>query len=131
VIDYLGLIHDTIPGRKRYESISDFSMSLKALARDFEVPVIALAQLNRQSESRQDKAPALSDLRDSGAIEQDADVVILLRRERSDSDAEFEQTRMIMDVAKNRHGITGEMDLVFNGGCARVEKSWAQSLGTE
>jgi len=121
VIDYLGLIHDTIPGRKRYESISDFSMSLKALARDFEVPVIALAQLNRQSESRQDKAPALSDLRDSGAIEQDADVVILLRRERSDSDAEFEQTRMIMDVAKNRHGITGEMDLVFNGGCARVE----------
>jgi len=121
VIDYLGLIHDTIPGRKRYESISDFSMSLKALARDFEVPVIALAQLNRQSESRQDKAPALSDLRDSGAIEQDADVVILLRRERSDTDAEFEQTRMIMDVAKNRHGITGEMDLVFNGGCARVE----------
>ncbi len=121
VIDYLGLIHDTIPGRKRYESISDFSVSLKALARDFEVPVIALAQLNRQSESRQDKAPALSDLRDSGAIEQDADVVILLRRERSDSDAEFEQTRMIMDVAKNRHGITGEMDLVFNGGCARVE----------
>ena len=121
VIDYLGLIHDTIPGRKRYESISDFSMSLKALARDFEVPVIALAQLNRQSESRQDKAPALSDLRDSGAIEQDADVVILLRREGSDTDAEFEQTRMIMDVAKNRHGITGEMDLVFNGGCARVE----------
>jgi len=121
VIDYLGLIHDTIPGRKRYESISDFSMSLKALARDFEVPVIALAQLNRQSESRLDKAPALSDLRDSGAIEQDADVVILLRRERSERDAEFEQTRMIMDVAKNRHGITGEMDLVFNGGCARVE----------
>jgi len=121
VIDYLGLIHDTIPGRKRYESISDFSMSLKALARDFEVPVIALAQLNRQSESRQDKAPALSDLRDSGAIEQDADVVILLRREKSDTDAEFEQTRMIMDVAKNRHGITGEMELVFNGGCARVE----------
>jgi len=121
VIDYLGLIHDTIPGRKRYESISDFSMSLKALARDFEVPVIALAQLNRQSESRQDKAPALSDLRDSGAIEQDADVVILLRRERSDSDADFEQTRMVMDVAKNRHGITGEMELVFNGGCARVE----------
>jgi replicative DNA helicase len=121
VIDYLGLIHDTIPGRKRYESISDFSMSLKALARDFEVPVIALAQLNRQSESRLDKAPALSDLRDSGAIEQDADVVILLRRERSERDAEFEQTRMVMDVAKNRHGITGEMDLVFNGGCARVE----------
>lgn len=121
VVDYLGLIHDSTPGRKRYESISDFSVSLKAMARDFEVPVIALAQLNRQSEQRTDKAPALSDLRDSGAIEQDADVVILLRREKSQTDRSFEATHMIMDVAKNRHGITGELDLVFNGGCARVE----------
>ena len=123
VVDYLGLIHDTIPGRKRYESITDFSISLKALARDMEVPVIALAQLNRQSESRMDKAPALSDLRDSGAIEQDADVVILLRREQRPSDREFEATGFVMDVAKNRHGVTGEVPLVFNGGCARVESA--------
>ena len=121
VIDYLGLIHDSVPGRKRYEAISEFSVNLKAMARDFEVPVIALAQLNRQSEHRVDKAPALSDLRDSGAIEQDADVVILLSRHRRDTDRSFEATHMVMDVAKNRHGITGELDLVFNGGCARVE----------
>ena len=123
VVDYLGLIHDTVPGRKRYEAISDFSVQLKTLARDLEVPVIALAQLNRQSENRLDKAPHLSDLRDSGAIEQDADVVMLLRRERSEKDREFEATRMIIDVAKNRHGVTGEVHLVFNGGCARVENA--------
>jgi replicative DNA helicase len=92
------------------------------MARDFEVPVIALAQLNRQSEGRTDKMPQLSDLRDSGAIEQDADVVMLLSRFRRETDREWEQTGFILDVAKNRHGITGELELVFNGGCARVEE---------
>lgn len=121
VVDYLGLIHDTIPGRKRYEAISEFSMSLKAMARDFNVPVIALAQLNRMSESRIDKAPALSDLRDSGAIEQDADVVMLLSRYKREQDDAIEQNGFVIDVAKNRHGITGEVHLVFNGGCARIE----------
>lgn len=122
VVDYLGLIHDPIPGRKRYESISDFSQSLKALARDMEVPVIALAQLNRQSENRIDRSPALSDLRDSGAIEQDADVVILLRREKNPNDQAWEQSQIILDVAKNRHGMTGEISLTFHGGLARVEE---------
>jgi replicative DNA helicase len=121
VIDYLGLIRDTVPGRKRYESISDFSVELKTMARDFEVPVIALAQLNRNSEARTDKMPQLSDLRDSGAIEQDADVVMLLSRHRGPNDAEFEANQFVIDVAKNRHGFTGEIHLVFNGGCARVE----------
>ena len=121
VIDYIGLIRDTIPGRKRYEAISDFSVELKTMARDFEVPVIALAQLNRNSEARTDKMPQLSDLRDSGAIEQDADVVMLLSRHRGPNDAEFEANEFIIDVAKNRHGFTGEVHLKFNGGCARVE----------
>lgn len=120
VVDYLGLIQDTLPGRKRYEAITDFSIQLKAIARDFEVPVIALAQLNRQSENRLDKAPALSDLRDSGAIEQDADVVILLRREKLPTDRDWEYSRMFMDVAKNRHGLTGEVKLTFIGGSAKV-----------
>ena len=87
-----------------------------------EVPVIALAQLNRQSEQRTDKAPALSDLRDSGAIEQDADVVILLRREKNPNDQTWEQSKLVMDVAKNRHGMTGELELTFHGGLARVEE---------
>ena len=125
VLDYIGLIRDTIPGRKRYESISDFSVALKTMAKDFEVPVIALAQLNRQSEQRTDKMPQLSDLRDSGAIEQDADVVMLLSRHKRPNDRDFEMTGFTIDVAKNRHGITGEIDLVFNGGCARVEQSAA------
>jgi|TARA_R110000744_G_scaffold32469_4_gene75986 replicative DNA helicase len=121
VVDYIGLIRDIIPGRKRYEAISDFSVALKTMARDFGVPVIALAQLNRQSEQRLDKMPQLSDLRDSGAIEQDADVVMLLSRHKRDKDRDFEMTGFTIDVAKNRHGITGEIDLVFNGGCARVD----------
>lgn len=122
VVDYLGLIRDTVPGRKRYEAITDFSVSLKTIARDFEVPVIALAQLNRNSESRIDKMPQLADLRDSGAIEQDADVVMLLSRHKRQSDRDFEMSGFIIDVAKNRHGITGELDMVFNGACARVEE---------
>lgn len=127
VVDYLGLIRDTVPGRKRYEAVSEFSVALKTMARDFEVPVIALAQLNRQSEGRTDKMPQLSDLRDSGAIEQDADVVMLLSRFRRQTDREWEQTGFILDVAKNRHGITGELELVFNGGCARVEEPAAMA----
>ena len=122
VIDYLGLIRDTIPNRKRYEAISDFSVALKNMARDFEVPVIALAQLNRQSEGRTDKSPMLSDLRDSGAIEQDADVVMLLSRHKLHNDREWESSGFVIDVAKNRHGMTGELNLIFNGGCARVEE---------
>jgi replicative DNA helicase len=122
VVDYLGLIRDTIPNRKRYEAVSDFSVALKNMARDFEVPVIALAQLNRQSEGRTDKMPQLSDLRDSGAIEQDADVVMLLSRQKRQNDRDWEQSGFIIDVAKNRHGMTGELELIFNGACARVEE---------
>lgn len=122
VVDYLGLIRDTVPGRKRYEAVSDFSVSLKTIARDFGVPVIALAQLNRQSENRIDKMPQLSDLRDSGAIEQDADVVMLLSRFRRQADREWEQSGFIIDVAKNRHGITGELELLFHGACVRVDE---------
>lgn len=122
VVDYLGLIRDTIPNRKRYEAISDFSVALKNMARDFDVPVIALAQLNRQSEGRTDKSPMLSDLRDSGAIEQDADVVMLLSRHKLQNDRDWESSGFVIDVAKNRHGMTGELNLIFNGGCARVEE---------
>jgi replicative DNA helicase len=122
VVDYLGLIRDTTPNRKRYEAVSEFSVSLKNMARDFEVPVIALAQHNRQSEGRTDKTPMLSDLRDSGAIEQDADVVMLLHRHKMPNDREWESSGFVIDVAKNRHGITGELNLIFNGGCARVEE---------
>jgi replicative DNA helicase len=120
VVDYLQLMQDTERGRNRYESVTAISNGLKILARDLEVPVIALAQLNRGIEGRKDSAPGLHDLRDSGAIEQDADVVILLNRERSMTDGEDERTKMVLHIAKNRHGKTGHVALRFDGLFARV-----------
>ena len=121
VVDYLGLIQDTEKGRKRYEMITDISIGLKNLARDLEVPVIALAQLNRGPEQRKDSKPDLADLRDSGGIEQDADAVILLHRESIAEDQfEWQKSWMIMKVAKNRQGGLGEVGLRFEGHLSRV-----------
>jgi replicative DNA helicase len=121
VVDYLGLIQDTEKGRKRYEMITDISIGLKNLARDLDVPVIALAQLNRGPEQRKDSEPDMADLRDSGGIEQDADVVMLLHRIRTEEDIhEWQKSQMIIKVAKNRHGVTGEAGLKFEGHLARV-----------
>jgi replicative DNA helicase len=120
VVDYLGLIQDTEKGRKRYEMITDISIGLKNLARDLEVPVIALAQLNRGPEQRKNSEPDMADLRDSGGIEQDADVVILLHREQVEGDLEWEKSQMILNVAKNRHGTTNKVWLKFEGHHARV-----------
>ena len=122
VVDYLGLIQDTERTRKRYERITDISIGLKNLARDLNVPVIALAQLNRGPEQRKDSKPDMADLRDSGGIEQDADVVILLHREQTlDDQFEWQKSQMIMKVAKNRHGGLGEAWLKFQGHIARVD----------
>jgi replicative DNA helicase len=120
VVDYLGLIQDTEKGRKRYEMITDISIGLKNLARDLEVPVIAIAQLNRGPEQRKNHEPDMADLRDSGGIEQDADVVILLHRESVEGDQEWEKSQMIMNVTKNRHGTTNKLWLKFEGHHARV-----------
>ena len=121
VVDYLGLIQDTEKGRKRYEMITDISIGLKNLARDLDVPVIALAQLNRGPEQRKDSKPDLADLRDSGGIEQDADAVILLHRESVAEDQfEWQKSWMIMKVAKNRQGGLGEAGLRFEGHLSRV-----------
>ena len=121
VIDYLGLIQDTEKGRKRYEMITDISIGLKNLARDLNVPVIALAQLNRGPEQRKDSEPDMADLRDSGGIEQDADAVILLHRVRVAEDQyDWQKSQMIMKVAKNRHGGLGEVALKFEGHLSRV-----------
>jgi replicative DNA helicase len=121
VVDYLGLIQDTERGRKRYEMITDISIGLKNLARDLNVPVIALAQLNRGPEQRKDSEPDMADLRDSGGIEQDADSVILLHRVQTEEDQfDWQKSQMIMKVAKNRHGGLGEVALKFEGHLSRV-----------
>ena len=121
VVDYLGLIQDTERGRKRYEMITDISIGLKNLARDLNVPVIALAQLNRGPEQRRDSEPDMADLRDSGGIEQDADAVILLHRVSiAEDEFDWQKSWMIMKVAKNRHGALGQVGLKFEGHLARV-----------
>lgn len=117
VVDYLQLMTPP-PGdkRSRQEFVADCSRQLKILAMDMQVPVIALSQLNRGSEQRTDKRPQLSDLRESGAVEQDADVVILLHREiMGENRGDLE-----MLVAKNRHGRTDVAQLTFWGHYSRI-----------
>ncbi|GAA2545920.1 replicative DNA helicase [Neomicrococcus aestuarii] len=118
VIDYLQLMNQA-PGdrRPRHEYVAEMSRALKVMAMELNVPVIALSQLNRGSESREDRRPRISDLRESGAVEQDADVVILLHRE-IDGDKKYE---IQMLVAKNRHGPTGGASMDFVGHYARIE----------
>ncbi|MZT25648.1 AAA family ATPase [Butyricicoccus sp. BIOML-A1] len=115
VIDYLQLIKPNMRLRSRYEQITEISGELKVLARTLGVPVLCLAQLNRGTESRADKKPMLSDLRDSGAIEQDADSVILLHRpDMYDEDEKAESVQVKVNVAKNRHAGTGEIDMMMH-----------------
>ncbi len=121
LIDYIQLI--TASGNRRNENrqqeISDISRNLKALARELEVPVIALSQLSRSVEQRDNKHPMLSDLRESGAIEQDADIVLMLYREAYYDEAIREQAqkdgneRLEINIAKHRNGATRKVYLAF------------------
>lgn len=110
VVDYLGLIEHPDSRKSEYEVVTETTRKLKLLAQALEVPVIALSQLSRKNEGREQKTPQLSDLRSSGAIEQDADVVILMHRDLMESPHEAE-----LIVAKNRHGITGTAEMDFLG----------------
>jgi replicative DNA helicase len=123
VVDYLQLI-SAPRGFKgsRYEVVSDVSRELKLMAKELNVPVIACAQLNREGASRADNRPTVTDLRDSGAIEQDADVVVLLHRDTAPEKA----WEMSMLVAKNRHGPHGHADFHFFGQYSEIrEKTWS------
>ena len=116
VVDYLQLMRSPEYAENRVQEISDISRSLKALARELELPVVALSQLSRASEQRGgERRPILSDLRDSGAIEQDADLVIFIHRpEYYDREDESKRGLAEIMVAKHRNGPTGDVDLVFN-----------------
>ncbi len=120
VVDYLQLM--THPkSESRQMEISQISRSLKELARELEIPVLALSQLSRAVESREDKRPQLSDLRESGSIEQDADVVMLLYRPEYYNPTEENRGLAELIVAKQRNGPTGTVQLSFFGSIMRFE----------
>lgn len=124
IVDYLQLMHGR--SRRSEESrqmeISEISRSLKDLSKDLDLPVVALSQLNRRIEQREKKRPQLSDLRESGAIEQDADVIAFIFKEDTD-DVYSPETQPVVeiDVAKNRNGPTGHFKLTFLKEYARFE----------
>ena len=99
VVDYLQLMRSSGRAESRQQEVSEFSRSLKLLAKELQVPVIALSQLNRGSEHRQDRMPGMADLRESGALEQDGDAVLLLHR-----DVDERPDELLISVAKHRHG---------------------------
>lgn len=114
VIDYIQLIDPLGSYNSPVQQMTEISRSLKALARELEVPVLAVSQLSRASEQREDKRPHLSDLRDSGSLEQDADVVLLIYRE--DFAKKNSENKNIAEIiiAKHRNGPIGEIKLFFN-----------------
>ncbi len=121
VVDYLQLMRGGGKVESRQQEISEISRSLKAIARELSIPVIALSQLSRAVESRQDHRPQLSDLRESGAIEQDADVVILLMREEYYNPTDENRGIAEIIVAKQRNGPTGTVKLMFKKEYMRFE----------
>jgi replicative DNA helicase len=127
IVDYLQLMQGPRSAESREREISNISNNLKSLAKELDIPIIALSQLNRQVESRGDKRPQLSDLRESGSIEQDADMVIFIHRPESYGITEYsgnkESTENKADViiGKQRNGPTGEIKLYFNKRYTRFE----------
>ena len=115
IVDYLQLMESKTKSASRQQEISEISRSLKILAKELSIPVIALSQLSRASETRADHRPMLSDLRESGAIEQDADIVMFLHREDYyDQDTERKNIAEVI-IAKNRNGSTGTVELAWIG----------------
>jgi replicative DNA helicase len=119
VIDYLQLMSSGKRVESRQQEVSEFSRALKLLAKELEVPVIAISQLNRGAEQRTDKRPQMSDLRESGAIEQDADVIILLHREDAYEKESPRAGEADIIVAKHRNGPTDNIVVAFQGHYAR------------
>ena len=116
IIDYIQLIQSTTKAESRQQEVSDISRKIKAMARELDVPIIALSQLSRSVEARNDKRPMLSDLRESGAIEQDADIVMFIYREdyyKKDEERNEKREDVELIIAKHRNGPIGTVKLAF------------------
>jgi len=117
VIDYLQLLSSSTKNDSRVQEVSEISRSLKEMAKELNIPVIALSQLSRTLEQRQDKRPIMSDLRESGSIEQDADIVMFIYRDAYyNKESEKKNIAEIL-IQKNRNGIVGSFELIFKGEC--------------
>ena len=119
VIDYLQLMQGRWRAENRQQEISEISRSLKALAKELNVPVVALSQLSRAVEARGEGLPRLSDLRESGALEQDADLIMFLARKENAPDVEAGTTDLV--IGKHRNGPTGRLELVFHAEYTRFD----------
>lgn len=113
VVDYLQLMSLHRRTESKQQEVAEISRALKGIARELNIPILALSQLSRAVEARQDKRPQLSDLRDSGAIEQDADLVMLLYRPGYYSSVPEDESMAELIVAKHRNGPTGVVRLIF------------------
>ncbi len=128
VVDYLQLMTGDLRSNNRVQEVSDISRNMKILARELNVPVLAAAQLSRAVEQRSDKRPVLSDLRESGSLEQDADIVMFIYRpEVYEEDTAFQNLAEII-VAKHRNGPTGDVQLVFRKGLAKFENAATRDI---
>ncbi len=123
LVDYLQLMSSGVRSENRVQEVSYISRNLKVLARELKVPVLAAAQLSRAIEQRADKEPQLSDLRESGSLEQDADVVIFIHRPEMYEKDTMKQHLAQLKIAKHRNGPTGNVELVFLKNIAKFENA--------
>jgi replicative DNA helicase len=127
VIDYIQLVSGRGDGERREQQVADISRSLKLLAKDLDIPVIALSQLNRGPENRPDKRPQLSDLRESGAIEQDADIVMFVYRDEVYDHESPDAGKAEVIISKQRNGPTGTVKLQFENKFGRFHSLSSRS----
>ena len=129
MVDYLQLMQVSGTKENRTNEISEISRNLKSLAKELKVPIMALSQLNRSLETRTDKRPVMSDLRDSGSIEQDADVILFIYRDEVYNENSPEKGKAEIIISKQRNGPIGKVHLTFLGKYTRFENFSQDNYG--